>query len=136
MSAGLKGDIRKLRDLERAIKYELPLVIGEKVATACAHVISTMARATFEASEDAFGEPWQLSDTGDVVDLNESGALASGVRYTAIGTKLRAQLGPKYAKYQVGLRAVFPRSALPMDYVKAIDKISREIITAELKGYA
>lgn len=132
MAMRLKGDdVAKLGELKKAIQ-DLPRTLGIKVAKACADVISGMARRTFAASQDSFGDPWAPSNAGKTVTLKRSGDLAKGVDYVATGTRLRARLGPRYAKYQVGLRSVFPRSSLPLAYRKAIDKKAREIIGASL----
>lgn len=135
MSAGLKGDIGKLRALERSIR-ELPRTVGAKVATASASTITGLARGTFNASENAYGDAWAPGEDGQKVDLRSSGALAAGVAFVATGTRLRAQLGPSYAKYQVGKRPIFPRGKLPIAYVDAIRKASSAVIEAELKGGA
>jgi len=131
MSAGLKGDYRKTRELEKRIS-DLPRMLGIEVARSCADIISRLARASFDASCNAFYDPWDPSAKGETVTLVKSGALRSGIRYVAIGTRLRAQLGPKYAKYQVGKRAVFPTSVLPPAYKKAIDEAAAKIIAAQL----
>jgi len=135
MSAGLKGDIGKLRALERSIR-ELPRTVGAKVATACASTITDLARATFSAGENAYGDTWAPGADGQKVDLRESGALAGGIAYVASGTRLRARLGPSYAKYQIGKRPIFPRGRLPVSYVEAIRAATNRVIRSELKGGA
>jgi hypothetical protein len=131
--SGLRGDIGKLRALERSIR-DLPRTVGAKVATAAAGKITELARETFNASENAYGDAWAPGEDGQRVTLRDSGALAGGVSYVATGTRLRAQLGPRYAKYQVGKRPIFPRGKLPLKYVAAIREASNAVITAELKG--
>ena len=135
MSAGLKGDIGKLRALERSIR-DLPRVVGAKVATASASTITDLARGTFNASENAYGDAWAPGADGQKVDLRKSGALAGGVSYVASGTRLRARLGPSYAKYQIGKRPIFPRGKLPISYVEAIRATTNQVIRSELKGGA
>ncbi len=133
--SGLKGDLSRIRGLEKSLR-ELPRVVAMKVATASAGVITSLARATFKAGENAYGDAWEPGADGEPVDLEKSGRLAAGVTYVAIGTRLRAQLGPKYARYQVGKRPIFPRGGarLPVSYVAAIRAKANEIIRAELGG--
>ncbi len=133
--SGLKGDLSKIRGLEKSLA-ELPRVLAMKVAAASASAITSMARATFKAGENAYGDPWEPGADGERVDLEKSGRLAAGVAYVAIGTRLRAQLGPKYARYQVGKRPIFPRSGakLPIAYVATLRAKANEIIQAELGG--
>jgi hypothetical protein len=131
MSAGLKGDISKIRSLEKAIS-ELPRVLGAKVATAVAAKITAMNRATFSAGQNAYGDPWLPSVGGDSVDLRQSGALANAIAYVAIGTRLRARLGPAYAKYQVGRRPVLPTGKLPLRMAAAVKEAADAFIRADL----
>lgn len=133
MSAGLKGDLSKLRRLEQSLR-ELPRVVAIKVAAAAADKITELARQTFGAGENAFGDTWHPGKEGQHVTLRRSGAIAAGVRYVAIGTRLRAQLGPRYAKYQVGKRPIFPRSALPASWIEAIRAETSKVIAAEMGG--
>ena len=131
--SGLVGDVSKLRALEKSIR-ELPRVVALKVAEKSAAIITSMAEATFGAGENAYGDTWEPGYRGAKVTLRDTGALAAGVKYTAIGTKLRAVLGPRYAKYQVGRRPIFPRNGarLPSAYADAIQKNAAEIIRDEM----
>jgi hypothetical protein len=134
MSAGLRGDISKIRALERSLR-ELPRVVGAKVATAAASAITTLAHATFATSSNPYGDPWDPGKDGQTVTLRKSGRLAQ-FAYIAIGTRLRAQLGPKYARYQVGRRPILPRngSRMPAKYAATLRAKSSEVIRAELEG--
>jgi hypothetical protein len=133
MSAGLKGDIGKLRAFERSIR-ELPRMLGAEVATASASKITALARGTFNAGETAYGDTWAPGAEGQKVTLRKSGGLAGDVEYVAIGTRLRARLGRSYAKYQMGKRPIFPRGKLPVSYVAALRETANAIIQAKLKG--
>lgn len=130
----LRGDLSKLRGLEKSVR-ELPRVVGQKVAAASANTITALARATFSAGENAFGDTWEPGADGRPVTLRKSGLL-SQFSYVAIGTRLRAQLGPKYARYQVGRRPILPRSGarLPIAYVGALRAKANEVIRASLGG--
>lgn len=133
MTAGLTGDLSRLRSLERSIRA-LPLVVAQKVAAASAGTITTMARATFDAGENAYGDTWLESAEGKRVTLHRTGGLESGVGYVATGTRLWARLGPKYSRYQVGPRPVFPRAGarLPVRYVEALAASTSAVIRGEL----
>jgi len=133
--SGLKGNLGKLRELERGLR-DLPRTLAIKVAARSASAITDLARATFAAGENAYGDPWESGAHGERVSLHRSGKLAAGVAYIAIGTKLRAKLGPSYAKYQIGKRPVFPRAGahLPIAYVGTLRAKAGEIIRADLRG--
>jgi len=132
--SGLRGDLGKLRALEKSLR-ELPRVVGAKVATASAGVITSLARGTFNEGKNAYGDAWAPGADGDPVTLRKTGRLAQ-FAYVAIGTRLRAQLGPKYAKYQVGRRPILPRNGarLPLAYVATLRAKASGIIRAELGG--
>lgn len=112
----------------------LPLVVAHKVAQAAAPALTEAAQASFAAGETPYGDGWLPSPDGKTVTLRKSGALMSGVRYVAIGTRLRVALTTRYAKYVVGKRPVTPRqgSALPIEYATALAKATAAVITAEV----
>lgn len=112
----------------------LPRVVAIKVAEAAAPALTAAAAATFNASSDAFGGSWMPGEKGQTVTLQKSGSLARTIRYVAIGTKLRVQLGVAYAKYQIGRRPIFPKQgdALPTTYVQALTATTARVIREEL----
>jgi len=111
----------------------LPTVLAIKVAVAAAPVLTDMVRETFQTSSDADGNAWQPGAEGQIVTLQESGALARTVRFVATGTKLRVALGTSYAKYQVGRRPITPRAGtLPIKYGKALADLTAKIAAEEL----
>ncbi len=114
----------------------LPRVVAQKVATAAAPAITALALETFYAGENAYGTTWAPGEEGQKVTLRKTGALARGVHYVAIGTKLRVALGVRYAKYQIGKRPVFPGQggALPIGYVRSLQRAAVDVCRAEMGG--
>jgi hypothetical protein len=133
--SGLRGNVGTLRALEAKLR-ELPRVVAIKVASGSASTITALARGTFAAGENAYGDAWETGADGQAVTLHRSGALAAGVSYVATGTRLRARLGPKYARYQVGKRPIFPRNGarMPVAYAEALRLKASATIRAELAG--
>lgn len=131
MSAGLKGNIGTIRNLQRNLA-ELPRVLGAKVALAAVNVITDRARATFAAGQNAYGDPWLPGHDGEKVTLRKSGAIAAGVKYVAFGTRIRSVLSASHAKYQVGRRPVLPTGALPPAYAADIEAAVNRVAAAEL----
>lgn len=129
------SNIAKLRDFEARLR-SLPTVLAQKIAARAADEITALAKQTFAESEDAYGANWAPGHDGKRVTLRKSGGLERGVRYIAIGTKIRAVLGVAYAKYQVGRRPVLPRAgaSLPIAYAQALSRITAEMCRAELGG--
>ena len=125
------ASIRKFAESLRT----LPRVVGHRVAKAAAPILTSLVVETSRASEDAYGAAWAPGDSGQVVTLRKSGALLDGVRYVAIGQRLRLALTTKYAKYQVGKRPVTPRQgeALPPAYARALRETARRVIREALR---
>jgi hypothetical protein len=110
----------------------LPRVVALKVALAAAPVLTDLAKETFDAGENAYGQTWAPGVKGQRVTLRRTGDLSSFIRYVAIGTKLRVALGTSYAKYQIGKRPVFPRGDLPTAYVEALHRTAVRVVKEEL----
>jgi len=123
-----------LKDFSASLR-RLPTVVAMKVAAAAAPRLTEAAQSTFESGETPYGVGWAPGSDGKAVTLRRSGALQRGVRYVAIGTRLRLALTTSYAKYVVGTRPVTPRqgAALPEAYSAALAAATREVIAAELK---
>jgi hypothetical protein len=134
MSGLRPASIDAIRVLERSLR-QLPRVLAARVARAAAQQLTELGRATFRNSQNAYGDPWAPGAEGQTVTLRKSGALAGTISYVATGTRLRAHLGPRYAKYQVGKRPVFPRfgATLPQTYSSAIHARAAAEIAAAMK---
>jgi len=105
-----------------------------KVCLEAAPALTSLAKETFAAGEDAYGLTWKPGERGQHVTLRKSGDLERTIRYVAIGTKLRVALGVRYAKYQIGKRPVFPRQGgeLPTAYVQTLQRTAVRVIKEEL----
>lgn len=112
----------------------LPRSVAIRVAEHSAPAITTLARATFSASANAYGVPWAPGVDGDRVTMNQTGNLARRIHYVAIGTKLRVALGVPYAKYQIGKRPVFPSQggALPAEYARTLAQVAVNVVRSEM----
>lgn len=112
----------------------LPTTVAIKIAADAAPGLTAAAKATFNAGEDAYGVTWAPGVDGQKIDLKDTGALAKGVVYVAIGTKIRAAFSVPYAKYQLGKRPALPRqgSALPASYVDVLTASTEKIISQEM----
>lgn len=134
MSAGVKGGFDKLRNFETKLR-SMSKVVAVKVAAKAAPIISDLAKATFEAGQDAYGLLWEPGRDGQKITLRKSGALERyAATYAAIGTRIRAVLGVPYAKYQIGKRPVLPRGALPVAYSDALKRIVSEVFAEHFGG--
>ncbi len=131
--SGLAGNISSLKDFAARLRT-LPTVVAIKVAAAAAPALTAVARATFDAGENAYGDTWAIREDGTRATLKKSGDLASKLHYVATGTKLRVALGTRYAKYVLGKRPALPRqgAALPVEYLRVLKETTAAVIRAEL----
>ncbi len=129
----LSGDLNSLKNFSASLRA-LPTVLAQKVATAAAPALTAVALSTFNAGENAYGVAWDPGADGQKITLRQSGGLASGIHYVAIGTKLRVKLAVPYAKYQLGRRPAFPAQGapLPTAYIAALRTSANATIAAEL----
>lgn len=136
-TVSLRGNTATLSRFEAALR-RLPRVLAQQVAAAAAPEITKFAKASFDASADPFGAPWDPGVEGQRITLRKGGALEKQIRYVAIGTRLRVALGVPYAKYQIGRRPVFPRAGLvlPIDYVRTLEQFIARTSTDVLGGRA
>lgn len=127
--------IAKLRDFEARLRT-LPTVVAQQIAARAADEITALARQTFAAGENAYGDAWEPGRDGRHVTLRKSGGIERGVRFVAIGTKIRAALGVPWARYQISKRPIFPKAGapLPPEYTRALTRITGEVCRAALGG--
>lgn len=124
--------MKSLKDFANDLR-RLPRVLAQRVAEAAAPALTDAAKGTFASSQSPYGAPWAPGKDGRPVTLRRTGALATFVRYVAIGTRLRVSLGVSYAKYQIGKRPVYPRQdALPDEYVQVLERTAVRIVKEEL----
>lgn len=114
----------------------LPERLAHEVAEAAAPELTKLSQANFNASENPYGVPWDPSIEGEKVTLRQTGLLARTLVYKPIGRKLRMQLGPRYAKYQVGKRRVAPTqgAALPPEWSRTLARIAVQKCRAHFGG--
>lgn len=133
--SGLVGNPRSLKDLGRKIQG-LPVQVQERIAAKVAPQLTTLAEASFARGEDPYGATWQEGADGRPVTLEKTGRLKGGLKFVAIGRRVRAKLGAHYAKYQVGKRRVLPPNGrpLPVAWSEAIAATANAEIQEALNG--
>lgn len=127
----LVGDITKLRDLAARLR-SLPVVLAQNVARAVAPELTGVAQADFEAGRTADGGTRPLGVRGNALSLVQSGITQASIRFVDIGTRVRAVLGARYAKYLVGKYGILPKGPLPRAWATTIDATARAEIAKGL----
>lgn len=126
-------DLSKLNRMAKALR-KLPLTVQRVAATKTAPDITSRARASFESGETVFGTARPTGVDGQALTLHRTGRLLSGVKFTAIGTRVRAVLSVFYARYNVKY-GILPRGRgyMPVSWRESIKTIINDAIAAELK---
>ncbi len=129
----LTGDVTSIKTFAASLR-RLPAVVAIKVAADAAPGLTAAARATFAASEDAYGGLWKPLESGEKATLTKSGELAGKLRYVAVGTILRVSLSTSYARYVLGRRPALPRAGaeLPASYVQVLRNAVNVVCKEEL----
>lgn len=124
-------DTARLNKLENSLR-KISIGLAQRVAGRVAPLITGLARSSFASGATPYGEAWKLGADGNSVTLVRSGALRDALSFTAIGTRVRAVLGPSYAKYQVGGRRILPagNAAMPLSWSAVIRGIVLEELAA------
>jgi len=126
--------IESLSRLQSSLRKMGSRIVANRVAKACAPVLTALVAETFDTSEDAYGNAWSPGAEGQKITLRQSGRLAAGLVYTAIGTVIRLKLAAPYAKYQVGRRPVAPTQGgkLPVAYSEALARVAVDVCREEM----
>lgn len=106
----------------RAAVRELPLRLRAAVAKDGEGILTRKVREDFDGGRTAYGLARPLSTEGKALDLMRTGAARASLAFTAVGTILRASLGPRYSKYLVGKYAVLPQS-LPVAWRVELEQL-------------
>ena len=127
----LVGNIGKLRDLAKRLQ-SIPTTVAQNVARAVAPELTSVARADFDAGRTAYGAARPLGKGGQALSLVKSGITQGSIRFVDIGTRVRAVLGARYAKYLVGKYGILPKGPLPRAWATTIDATARAEIAKGL----
>jgi hypothetical protein len=120
---GLSGDIGRISDLKKKIQ-ELPTTIAVDVAARAAPEMTTLTREAFAAGQTVYGEARPLGVDGKPLTLKKTGAVEKDLEFKSDGgTKIRAVIGEKYAKYLIGKYKILPIVHIPAKWSKALQDL-------------
>jgi hypothetical protein len=112
----------------------LPLRLGQDVAREAAPELTGLAQASYNAQETVYGDARPQGKDGPLT-LHKTGKLQSGVKFTAIGTIVRAVLTVPYARYNIKY-GILPRggSIMPTAWSEAIADLVHATALKALEG--
>lgn len=134
----LKGNTRNLRLLNRQLAA-MPKVLAQKVAAQAAGEITALAQASYDGGRTVYGDPRPAGVKGNALSLVESGFTRGALRFVSDGgTKIRASLGRRYAKYLIGKYVILPigNAALPFAWLSRLRTITQQQGAAQLRRAA
>lgn len=122
--------IASLHQFSKQLEAMASRKTAQNIAENAAPIITRLGLETFDAGQSADGTPWRPGHDGQRATLRKSGDLEKGLKYIAIGTKLRVKLGVAYGKYQIGRRPIFPKQGdpLPATWVRALQRIAVDTV--------
>lgn len=128
---GLRGDLRQIADIKRAIK-EMPTTVAIDVAKRAAPAMTTLTQEAFSSGQSVYGEARPKGVDGQALTLDRTGAVKAQLRFVQIGTIVRCVLGPSYSRYLIGKYGVLPNGALPARWSFKLGTIVRETKAPEV----
>lgn len=129
----MSGDPRTLAKMATLLR-SISKVAAQRIAARAAPVITAMAQGAYAGGATVYGDARPAGVHGNALDLHVSGAVQGSVRFTAIGTVLRAVLSTRYAKYLVGKYRILPMGALPVAWSAELGRIAREECSRHLEA--
>jgi hypothetical protein len=123
------SNIRRIGASMRQIKAQirrLPITVAHVVARQVAPIFTHFAQLAFDTGRNVYGDTRPAGVDGRPLSLVATGTTRRVLRFVANGTIVRAELGPRYARYLVGKYKILPvgdRTALPIAWVRAIDEL-------------
>jgi hypothetical protein len=129
--SGLRGNPQRLAELARKLKA-IPVRVAQDVAARVAPTITGKAQAAFAAGQTVYGDARPTGVRGNVLDLFETGATASRLKFVAVGTVVRCVLPTRHAKYLIGKYRILPMGRLPVSWSQAIGETTRDEIAKGL----
>jgi hypothetical protein len=130
---GLKGDVRSLESLKRALK-KLPITASARIAQRAAPEITGLAGGAYDSGMTVYGRPRPLGVDGKPLTLDRTGASREAMHFIATGRDIRTARLPRYTKYLIGKYDVLPNGPLPQLWRDRITAIAAEVLLADIRG--
>lgn len=130
--------MKHLRSMAEALAVlKLSPQLAARVAALSAPALAGLARASFAAQQNVYGDSFGTGAKGQPITLHKSGRLeAQAIRYEAVGTKIRSSVASlRYARYQIK-RGFLPRGggSLPTAWHHTIKRIAGEETAKAIGG--
>lgn len=131
----LKGNPSTLTKLAATLR-QLPKTLAARVASKVAPDLTAQTQAAFASGRNVYGDARPAGVNGQPLTLEKSGATRGSLKFVSVGTRVRASLGTRYARYLIGKYKILPAagSAMPVAWQDSTAKIARAEIERGLAG--
>ena len=132
--SGVKGNIGSLRAFRKKL-LTVSRVAAIKIAKKAAPAVTGEATGSYDSGQTVHGDPRPLGVEGNALSLVLSGTTRGAMKFVSDGgTKIRAVLGTKYAKFLIGKYGILPTGALPTSWQKRLAKVSEAELDRHMGG--
>lgn len=120
----LKGDVNDLRKLRDRVK-SFPARVAEDVAQRTAPRLTAEVQRAFDSGQTVYGQARPDGKSGPL-SLVESGETRRALRFFQEGSRVRAALPTRWAKYLIGKYRILPMGRMPRPWSELISRLVRE----------
>ena len=134
MSSKFRGNTSSMRAFAKKLRT-VSRVAAVQIAKKAAPEVTGELTGDFDAGQTAYGTPRPLGVNGNPLSLVASGATRGDLGFKSDGgTKLRAVLPTKYAKYLIGKYGILPVGGLPTAWSKLLAKTANSVIDKHMEA--
>ena len=130
---GLKGDIRTLRSLKKALT-SMPITASARIAARAAPEITEIAQGAYDSGRTVYGTARPRGTDGRALDLVRTGASRAAMAFAATGRDIRTARLPKYTRYLIGRYDVLPNGPLPLHWRDRLRTIAAHVLHDMIHG--
>lgn len=129
----MKGDLRSLRSLKRALQ-KLPATATARIARHAAPAMSELARSAFDGGRTVYDKARPRGVDGGELSLVRTGSSRDAMAFRATGRDIRTAPLPRWTKYLIGKYDVLPNGPLPQAWRERMTDIAARVLHAQIFG--
>jgi hypothetical protein len=121
------GGNSAFKQLRGRIK-NFPLTLAVEVASKAAPDLTGLTQDAYGSGRNVYGDARPTSTVdGSPLTLDASGKTKTGLRFTSVGTVVRAVLPEKYQRFLIGKYGILPNGGLPAKWRSNLDGIVAKV---------
>jgi hypothetical protein len=124
--AGLRGNPGLLRQLGATMRA-LPQAVQLEAARAVAPVATELTSSAFDGGQTVYGNARPAGVDGGALSLVKTGSARASLKFTADGSAIRCNLGPKHLRYLIGKYKVLPNNRIPFAWRRQFSDVVQAV---------